>query len=140
MSQGLHSAGTSLTLDAFGEDARFEHVGMAVRRIEDGIQSVTDETQKVRVAFVLVNGLKTELVEPLGENSPVTRFLDNEQSLYHVCYRVPCLDSAIASARRHGFHAISTPTPAVAFEGSRIVWLYSKIYGLVELVEQEKSS
>ena len=102
MRQGEHAAGTAHTLAAFGKGAQFEHVGVAVRRIEDGIPSVRDETQNVRVAFVFVDGLKMELVEPLGEDSPVTRFLDNGQGIYHACFRVPCLENACGLATMQG--------------------------------------
>ena len=57
-----------------GEGGQLHHVGLVVRSIEEAepsVLNVADPIQGVRVAFVAVNGVQIELLEPLGENSPV---------------------------------------------------------------------
>lgn len=122
----------------FGEHAVFEHAGIAVRSISDaaqGVQKTEDPVQRVNVAFISINNFRIELIEPLTENSPITNILDKGQSLYHLCFRVPDIKEALETARKHGFHCIARPVPAKAFNDKKIAWVFSKIYGLFELIE-----
>ncbi|MEP7338508.1 MAG: VOC family protein [Acidobacteriota bacterium] len=123
----------------FGDDAIFEHIGLAVASIGeaagDGVESVADETQQVSVAFINLHGIQIELIEPLTETSPISRNLKQGQKLVHLCFRVPLLEAAIATARQHGFHCIAQPVPAKAFDERKIAWLFSRTYGLIELLE-----
>ena len=129
----------SLDLNVFGNEVKFDHVGVAVPSIQEAVDAdprvVSDETQKVSVAFVKLNGLRLELIEPHGEDSPVAPSLESGRQLVHICYRVPDIDAALQRGREHGFHRIGSPTPAVAFSGRRIAWVFSRTYGLVELLE-----
>lgn len=128
-----------LEIDAFGENVVFDHIGLAVRSIKDSIKNdldvINEDIQKVSVAFINMNGLRVELIEPLGEDTPVSASLQKGQQLVHLCFRVPDVETAIKKAREHNFHCIANPVSAKAFGGRRIAWLFSKIYGLVELVE-----
>jgi len=124
------------SLDCFGDDAEFHHVGIAVRSIEETYRKVEDPIQKVRVAFLELNGLTVELVEPLEDRSPVSEILQKGQSIYHVCFQVPNIQRAIDQARGCGFHCIRQPAPAAAFEERKIAWLFSNVYGLVEVLEK----
>lgn len=125
-------------VDLFGPGARLDHVGMAVKSIEKtmpGAPIVTDPVQKVRVTLVRLHGTPIELVEPTAPDSPVVHTLGQGRAVYHLCFQVPDLEASLARALDRGFVKVSGPVPAVAFEGKRIVWLLSKTYGLVELVE-----
>jgi methylmalonyl-CoA/ethylmalonyl-CoA epimerase len=122
-----------------GEDAAFDHVGLAVASIREAagseIETFTDPIQRVTVGFVNLSGARIEMVEPACPESPVAAALEREQRLLHLCFRVRDLEHAIDSARRNGFHCIGRPAPAVAFENRRIAWLFSRTYGLIELLE-----
>ncbi len=129
-----------LDVNMFGSDAIFDHVGLVVKSIKDAVNDDSleifkDEVQKVSVAFIKVNGIELELIEPSGEDSPINLNLQKEQRLVHLCYRVPKLEEAVKKGRENGFHCISKPKPAVAYDNKNIVWLFNRIYGLVELVE-----
>ncbi len=122
----------------FGENAAFEHAGIAVRSIHDtaqGLEITEDPIQKVRVAFLNINNCRVELIEPITEKSPIKNILDKGQSLYHLCFKVPDIKKALESARKHGFHCIAKPVPAKAFNNNKIAWVFSKVYGLFELIE-----
>ena len=127
-------------LQFFGPSARLHHVGVAVRSIEHaipGLQSVEDPIQQVRVAFADLAGLTIELIEPASEKSPIDQSLKKGIKLLHICIEVPSLDAALKICAENGFRKISSMQPAVAFDMRKIVWVFSAIFGLVELVEAQ---
>jgi len=126
-------------INLLGEDAEFDHVGIAVNSINDtlkNVQKVVDPLQNVGVALININHFKIELVEPLNKSSPVTKILEKGQSIYHICFKVQNIQVAIELARKNGFHCIAKPAPAKAFKDKRIAWLFSRTYGLIELLEK----
>ncbi|HEY7204598.1 MAG TPA: VOC family protein [Methylomirabilota bacterium] len=130
---------------------RFHHVGYAVAGINRYFKDFflplfapvrvspiyEDPIQRVRVLFAEVSsGTLIELVEPLDEASPVTRFIgDARGGLYHLCYEVEDLDAAVKRFRKHRCLPLAPPAPAVAFGGRRIVFLMTPQRDLIELVE-----
>jgi len=128
---------------------KLHHIGIAVRSIAQqgtayceafGIAApraiVDDEAQSVRVAFAeLANGVAVEFVEPIGDRSPISRLLGRGGGLYHVCYEVGDLESRVAHVRASGGMLVSGPTPAPAFDGRRIAFVYTAGHDLVEFVE-----
>jgi methylmalonyl-CoA/ethylmalonyl-CoA epimerase len=133
---------TALSVPAFGEHSAFHHVGVAVRSIADSIGAeaplVHDAVQRVLVAFVNMNGVRVELIEPADPASPVAAAVERGQPLVHLCFEVADLERALAVGREAGFHKVAAPVPAPAFDGRRIAWVYSRTYGLVELLERER--
>ena len=129
-------------LNFFGENARSHHIGLAVHSIKDMVPDAEifhDPIQKVKVAFVNLHGQALELIEPADDNSPITDSLKKDRKLVHICIEVPNIADATDAARAHGFHRVSKPVPAVAFDERPIAWLFSRQYGLVELVEAPAS-
>jgi methylmalonyl-CoA/ethylmalonyl-CoA epimerase len=125
-------------LHFFGEKARFHHIGLAVKSIRDVSPSsevIVDSVQKVFLAFISVGGVKIELLEPSGADSPMFESLKKNVKLLHICYSVPELQTAIKECRKYGFHCIARPVPAAAFHNRKIAWVYSSVYGLIELLE-----
>lgn len=130
---------------------RFHHIGYAVQSIEDYYadfmapvfgpvhrsETYADPTQKVAVCFVTMQGgVVIELVEPLGEDSPVRNVVGSKRGgVYHLCYEVEDLKQAIATLRRKRCFPLGPPTPAVAFAGRPIVFLMSPYNDLIELVQ-----
>jgi methylmalonyl-CoA/ethylmalonyl-CoA epimerase len=131
-----------IPLEVFGADAAFHHVGLAVRSIANSIGNtadvVRDDIQRVSVAFVNLNGVCVELIEPEHERSPISMSLANGQPLVHLCFEVTDLGRAIEKGRAGGFHKVASPAPARAFDDRKIAWVYSRTYGLVELLERER--
>ncbi len=123
----------------FGPGVTFDHVGMAVASIRDvagpDVEVIDDPIQRVSVAFVDFAGLRIELIQPLGDGSPIDRTLERGQSLAHLCFRVQSLEQAVARGRQAGLHQLARPMPARAFGGRRIAWLFNRNLGLVELLE-----
>lgn len=78
-----------------------------------------------------------ELIAPADPSSPAAGWLRRLRAgAYHTCYEVADLPAAVRRLRDLNFVALSEPVPAVAFEGRRVVFLWSDHMGLVELVEQ----
>ena len=139
----LENRDTLVEISALGEGARPDHIGLVVPSIEQASPesvAVFDPEQKVRVAFISLSGMTVELVEPVGEESPVMNSLRKGNRLLHICYTVPDLPLALAAAEQSGFFCLSAPVPAVAFGGRRIAWIFHKVFGLVELLEADHSS
>jgi methylmalonyl-CoA/ethylmalonyl-CoA epimerase len=102
---------------------------------------IHDPLQRVSVAFFSPVDLRNpvfELVEPAGEVSPVSSFLQKGGGLHHVCYEIDDLESGLEAARGKGLVIVAPPTPAVAFEGRRIAWVCSKSRLLMELLERHR--
>ncbi len=130
---------------------RLHHYGYVVSDIRKGLESFQrtfgaawdgnvfeDPLQKVKVAFLSTNpgDAQFELVEPVGEDSPVYRFLtERGGGLHHACWQVANLDEALAEMRGRGCLIAKKPQPAVAFAGRRIAWLLTPEKLLVELLE-----
>jgi methylmalonyl-CoA/ethylmalonyl-CoA epimerase len=124
----------------FGDDARFHHIGLCVASIRAACPSaeiIENRTQGVAMAFVDLHGATVELLEPLGERSPIARSLRDGAKLLHLCFEVGDVDAAIAACRGAGFHRISPAVAVPEYEGRRIAWVFSKQFGLVELLERQ---
>ena len=134
---------------------RLLHVGVAVAGLEAAAATLgglfgyrvvsgpfDDPVQKVRVTF-LAHGEKDvaeiELIAALSEDSPVAAMLaKNRGGAYHLCFETSDLDRALEHASSQGCVVVSGPVPAVAFEGRRIAWVYTRERQLFELVEAAK--
>ncbi|HUO14450.1 MAG TPA: VOC family protein [Verrucomicrobiae bacterium] len=134
----------------------FHHIGIVVESIQNNIQGFLqslhaewdgtvfhDPNQGVRVSFLhskRAGNPVVELVEPAGENSPVTPFLKRGGGLHHLCYEVEDLEHQLQLSRRQGAIVVRAPLPAVAFQQRRIAWVYTKNKLLVEYLERTKKS
>lgn len=127
------------------QDPSIDHVGVAVRSLErstgilEAIVGTAAEPiielpeQGVRVAFV--GGI--ELLEPLGSETPVGRFLEKRgPGLHHVALRVADLEAELRRLRREGVRLLD-PEPRRGVHGL-IAFLHPKSADsvLVELVQR----
>jgi methylmalonyl-CoA/ethylmalonyl-CoA epimerase len=134
---------------------RLHHMGFVVADIATAMPAFTrsmaaewdgrifeDPLQKVKVAFMTTRpgDAQIELVQPVGEGSPVARFLQQGGGMHHLCYEVADLEAELAAFRSRGAAIASRPKPAVAFGGRRIAWVISAEKFLVELLEEKHGS
>ena len=54
---------------------------------------------------------------------------------YHICYVSEDIEEDIKALKKHGFKVIIPLTPAVAFDNKRVVFMYSLVIGMIEIVE-----
>jgi methylmalonyl-CoA/ethylmalonyl-CoA epimerase len=81
-------------------------------------------------------GTIIELVEPLGDDSPVKDIVGSKRGgLYHLCYEVDDIEAEVLRFRERSCLPLGKPVPATAFDGRRIVFLMTPQRDLIELVE-----
>jgi methylmalonyl-CoA/ethylmalonyl-CoA epimerase len=131
---------------------RLHHVGFVVANIEASVPGMsrallahwnseifTDPLQRVRVTFLkgAQQSPLLELVEPLGRDSPVFRFLDDRGGLHHLCYEVSSIPEHLDRIRAVGGLIVSRAKPAVAFRGRPIAWALTREKLLLEFLQEE---
>ncbi len=93
----------------------------------------------VTTVFVELPNTKIELLHPLGESSPVAKFLANNPSggMHHVCYEVSDIHAAIESLSGDGARVLGDGKPKTGAHGLPVVFLHPKDFcgTLIELEE-----
>ncbi|MEM6354987.1 MAG: methylmalonyl-CoA epimerase [Pseudomonadota bacterium] len=93
----------------------------------------------VTVVFVELPNTKVELLEPLGEGSPIRGFLDKSPSggIHHVCYEVPDIRAARDRLKEGGARVLGDGEPKIGAHGKPVLFLHPKDFNgtLVELEE-----
>ncbi|HUD23198.1 MAG TPA: VOC family protein [Acidobacteriaceae bacterium] len=135
-----------------GMDFKLLHVGVAVPTLGPTTELLSDlfgyrvvsgpfedPLQKVTVNFLAKSDsdvAEIELIAPLGEDSPIESILAKSGGgAYHLCFETSELEGALEHARKNGCVVVASPVPAVAFQGRRIAWIYTRSRQLFELVE-----
>lgn len=100
---------------------------------------IIDPLQDVELQFLQDDsGTRLELIRPLSADSPVARALKHGGGLNHICYQVTDLDASVQSLIAVDAKLVREPQPAVAFNGRRVAFLYTRQRELVEFVEAER--
>ncbi|MEM7407535.1 MAG: methylmalonyl-CoA epimerase [Pseudomonadota bacterium] len=91
----------------------------------------------VTTVFVELDNTKIELLHPLGEASPVARFLENNPAggMHHVCYEVEDILDARDRLRAGGARVLGDGEPRIGAHGKPVLFLHPKDFcgTLVEL-------
>jgi methylmalonyl-CoA/ethylmalonyl-CoA epimerase len=135
------------------EHPTLHHIGFVVASIEPAMEGFLrslnatwdqrvfeDPIQRVQVAFLSTRPgePQIELVAPVGENSPVNKFLrEKGGGLHHFCYETDDLEAEVKSFRSRQAILVRNAVPAVAFDGRRIAWVLTREKLLVELLERQ---
>ena len=129
---------------------RLNHVGVATPSIEQSVAMYRDllgatkigepfdlAPQGVRVCFVDLPNSQIELIEPLGEGSPIHGFLAKNPAggQHHVCFEVPDIHAAKAEMEAKGAKVLGEPR--IGAHGTPVIFLHPKGTGgvLIELME-----
>jgi methylmalonyl-CoA/ethylmalonyl-CoA epimerase len=124
------------------------HIGIAVRSVEErlavfralGLEVAGEEevaSQKVKVAFLPVEGTRIELLEPTGEDSPIAAFIAKRgEGLHHLCFEVADIVAAMADLKAKGFRLLSDE-PRPGAHGTRVCFMHPASGGgvLIELCQ-----
>ena len=117
---------------------RLNHVALAVPDLEAAAAQYRDllgaqisqpqalPEQGVTLVFITLPNTKIELLEPLGEASPLTGFLAKHPAggMHHLCYEVEDLDAAVAQLRQAGARFAGSGTPTIGAHGKPVVFLH----------------
>lgn len=93
----------------------------------------------VTTVFVNLPNTKIELLHPLGENSPVAKFLANNPSggMHHVCYEVDDIYAARDKLLEEGARILGSPEPKNGAHGKPVLFLHPKDFcGTLVEIEQ----
>jgi len=140
---------------------RLNHIGVATPSIEESVRYYRDvmgatsfhkpfdlEAQGVKVCFVDTPGLdgtkgtQIELIEPLGPDSPIAKFLEKNPAgaQHHVCYEVEDIEDARKWFEEMGKRILG-PT-RIGAHGTPIFFLHPKdmMGQLTEIMEKPKDN
>lgn len=128
---------------------RLNHVAIAVPDLaaasavyRDTLGASVSEPQAlpehgVTVVFIDTGNSKIELLEPLGENSPIAAFLDRNPSggIHHLCYEVDDIIATRDRLKASGARVLGDGDPRIGAHGKPVLFLHPKDFQgtLVEL-------
>jgi methylmalonyl-CoA/ethylmalonyl-CoA epimerase len=128
---------------------RIDHIGVAVDDLDAAIglyqgtlgmplihrETVTE--QGVEAVLLDIGDGHVELLSPLGEETPVGRFLTRKgPGLHHVAYAVADIEAALAALRERGVELIDSE-PRIGIRRSRVAFVHPRSTGnvLTEIVQ-----
>lgn len=131
---------------------RLNHVALAVPDLDAAVSRYralgarVSEPQSlpehgVTVVFIEADNTKIELLHPLGENSPITAFLERNPGggTHHLCFEVPDILAARDDLIQKGVRILGDGTPKIGAHGNPVLFLHPKDMGGV-LYELEQVS
>ncbi|WP_428428297.1 methylmalonyl-CoA epimerase [Pararhizobium sp.] len=93
----------------------------------------------VTVVFVTLDNTKVELLEPLGEGSPIGAFLAKNPAggMHHICYEVENILAARDSLVAAGGRVLGDGNPKIGAHGKPVLFLHPKdFFGTLIELEQ----
>ncbi len=128
---------------------RLNHIAIAVNDLDRATATYRDMLRArvsdplalpdhgVTTVFVEVANTKIELLAPLGENSPIAKFLDKhpDGGMHHICYEVDDIIAVRDRLRAGGARVLGDGEPKVGAHGKPVLFLHPKDFDgtLVEL-------
>ena len=137
--------------ESYSNIGRLSHIAIAV----PNITKASDMWQKalganvskpqtlpehgVKVVFIESPNTKVELLEPLNENSPISKFLIKNPNggIHHICYEVSDLKSASKKLKEEGATILGDGNPKIGAHGNPVIFLKPSDFSgtLIELEE-----
>lgn len=128
---------------------RLNHVAIAVKNLDAATALYRDTlgakvsaplpqpAHGVTVVFVELPNTKVELLEPLGEGSPIAKFLERnaDGGIHHICYEVEDIIAARDRLKGQGARVLGDGEPKIGAHGKPVLFLHPKDFNgtLVEL-------
>ena len=129
---------------------RLNHVGIATPSIDEAVRLYRDtlgvteigpkfklEEQGVWVCFINLSNSQIELIEPVDETSPISKFLASNPAggQHHVCFEVDDLLAARDAMVEKGARVLGEPR--IGAHGTPIIFVHPKDMGgvLIELMQ-----
>jgi methylmalonyl-CoA/ethylmalonyl-CoA epimerase len=130
---------------------RLNHVAIAVKDIKaasevyktklgaEVSEIVPQPDHGVSTVFITLPNTKIELLEPLGDNSPIAKFLERnpEGGVHHVCYEVDDIVAARDQLKATGARVLGDGNPKIGAHGKPVLFLHPKDFlGTLTEIEQ----
>ncbi|HWP27816.1 MAG TPA: methylmalonyl-CoA epimerase [Xanthobacteraceae bacterium] len=128
---------------------RLNHVAIAVRDLERATRIYRDilgaqvsapvmlHEHGVTTVFVTLPNTKIELISPLGQESPIEKFLQRnpDGGIHHVCYEVDDIFAAREKLKVAGAQLVGDGEPKIGAHGKPVIFLHPKDFAgtLIEL-------
>jgi methylmalonyl-CoA/ethylmalonyl-CoA epimerase len=130
---------------------RLNHVAIAVRDLAAAAAVYRDKLgaavsapvpqpeHGVTTVFVTLPNSKIELIAPLGEDSPIAKFLERnpDGGIHHLCFEVTDIRAARDRLKAEGARVLGDDEPKTGAHGKPVLFLHPKDFSgtLVELEE-----
>ena len=137
--------------EILSEIGRLNHIAIAVPDVEKAssiwknalganitcTQSLPEHG--VKVVFIESPNTKVELLEPLTNQSPISKFLEKNPNggMHHICYEVPNLENAAKKLKSVGAKILGDGLPKIGAHGNPVIFLNPGDFSgtLIELEE-----
>jgi methylmalonyl-CoA/ethylmalonyl-CoA epimerase len=134
------------------ETTHIEHIGIAVRNLEEAIKFYEEtfglkcyaveevKDQKVRTAFFKVGQTKIELLESTEPDGPISKFIEKRgEGVHHLAFAVKNIERALSETEAKGIQLIDK-RPRKGAEGLDIAFLHPKstLGVMIELCEKKE--
>ena len=131
---------------------KIAHIGIAVEKLETALKIYRDTLgmkfdkisefppQKVKIAFLEIDGIKIELLEATSQESAIAKFIEKKGAgIHHIAFEVDNIEKAIEELKAKNFSLIDEK-PREGAHNTKVAFLHPKSTGgvLLELVEREK--
>ncbi|HUE83575.1 MAG TPA: methylmalonyl-CoA epimerase [Pyrinomonadaceae bacterium] len=128
---------------------KIDHIGIATRELESALAiwagtlglalAATEEVpdQGVRVAMLPIGETRIELLEPIGEDSPVGKFIEKRgPGIHHIAIKVDDILAVLEQLKEKGTRLIDN-TPRVGADGCLVAFIHPAATNgvLLELVQ-----
>src|SRR5688572_15486213 len=130
---------------------RLNHVAIAVRDIAKAAavyretlgaevsETVPQPDHGVNTVFITLPNTKIELLEPLGADSPIAKFLERnpDGGIHHLCYEVDDIIAARDQLKSRGARVLGSGEPRIGAHGKPVLFLHPKDFcGTLVEIEQ----
>jgi len=137
-------------LDIITNMQKIEHIGIAVQNLEEGealykrllgtdpYKRESVESEKVTTSFFRQGPNKIELLAPIGDDGPISKFLEKKgPGIHHIAYAVTDILAEMERLRSEGFRLLNEE-PKVGADNKYVCFVHPKSAGgvLVELCQE----
>ena len=130
---------------------KLNHIAIATPKLDEAVKTyknmlgvkisspIDQIDHGVKVVFIELPNTKIELLEPLGEKSPIENFLEKNKKgvIHHICFEVKDINSAILSLEKYGATVLGDGEAKIGAHGNPVIFLHPKDFNgtLIELEE-----
>jgi methylmalonyl-CoA/ethylmalonyl-CoA epimerase len=125
---------------------KFHHLGIACENIKEVtvfLENTFSIVKKSKIVFLENQGVDACLLTnddgtniELVSGKTIEGFVKKKQFLYHSCWEVENIDTAIKSFVDNDCFLISEPKPSILFNNRKVAFLFTDV-GILELLEAE---
>ena len=129
---------------------KLKHIGIAVDSIKERLpvwesyglklhHTEKVDSEGVTTAHLKVGGYEIELLEPMGEDTPVGKFIDKKgPGIHHLALEVDNIEESLAEAKKNGLEPIGE-APRQGAENTLVAFFHPKDTGgvLLEIVQNK---